>query len=196
MQEQYWQAVENNDASYDGTFYYAVTTTGIFCRPSCKSRVPKREHVRFFPDRQSALAASFRPCKRCRPDGIRLPDEEWTAELARYIDEHYAEPLTLGVLAERFYASPSHLQRTFKKVKGISPLLYLQDVRMEAAKKALLAADLPVNRIGAQVGIANAAHFATVFHKKTGVTPTEFRSNTHPNDTRSMAGMQEGGGDR
>lgn len=194
MQEQYWQAVEHNDASYDGTFYYAVTTTGIFCRPSCKSRVPKREHVRFFPDRQSALAADYRPCKRCRPDGVRLPDEEWASELTDYIDEHYAEPLTLGSLAERFYASPSHLQRTFKKIKGVSPLLYVQDVRVEAAKQALMATDVPVHRIGEQVGMANAAYFATVFHKKTGATPTEYRARMLSNDTRSIAGMQDEGG--
>ncbi|MZQ84013.1 helix-turn-helix domain-containing protein [Paenibacillus sp. 5J-6] len=178
MQDRYWQAIVANDASYDGTFYYAVKTTGIFCRPSCKSRVPKRENVRVFHDRQTAVEEHFRPCKRCRPDGLRLPDEEWIELIADHIKESYAEPITLSVLAEQFYASVYHLQRTFKRVKGITPLTYLQQQRIEAAKRLLIETNSPVNVIGAQVGIANAAHFATVFQKKTGVTPSEFRQSS------------------
>lgn len=178
MQDRYWQAIVANDASYDGTFYYAVKTTGIFCRPSCKSRVPKRENVRVFHDRQTAAAEHFRPCKRCRPDGLRLPEEEWIELIADHIKVSYAEPITLSVLADQFYASVYHLQRTFKRVKGITPLTYLQQQRIEAAKRLLIETNSPVNVIGAQVGIANAAHFATVFQKKTGVTPSEFRQSS------------------
>ncbi|MDD9266934.1 bifunctional transcriptional activator/DNA repair enzyme AdaA [Paenibacillus sp. GCM10023248] len=175
MQERYWQAIVSNDAAYDGTFYYAVTTTGIFCRPSCKSRVPKREHVRIFGNRQAAAAENFRPCKRCRPDGMRLPDEEWTDLIAGYIAESYAEPITLAVLADHFYASIYHLQRTFKRVKGVTPLTYLQQTRVDAAKRLLLETEMPVSMVGGRVGIGNAAHFATLFQKKTGLTPTEYR---------------------
>lgn len=106
---------------------------------------------------------------------MRLPDEEWIELIASYIKESYAEPITLSVLAEQFYASVYHLQRTFKRVKGVTPLTYLQQQRMEAAKRLLIETDKPVNVIGAEVGIANAAHFATVFQKKTGVTPSEYR---------------------
>ncbi|MGO4497402.1 bifunctional transcriptional activator/DNA repair enzyme AdaA [Paenibacillus sp. 2RAB27] len=175
MQERYWQAIVANDAAYDGTFYYAVATTGIFCRPSCKSRLPKREHVRIFHHSQAAMAASFRPCKRCRPDGIRLPDEAWVAEMKAHIEEHFAEPLSLATLSEHFYASTYHLQRTFKRVAGVTPLMYIQEVRLAAAKKLLITTDMPVQVIGSRVGMANAAHFATLFQKRTGLTPTEFR---------------------
>ncbi|MBP1965873.1 AraC family transcriptional regulator of adaptative response / methylphosphotriester-DNA alkyltransferase methyltransferase [Paenibacillus aceris] len=175
MQDRYWQAIVANDTAYDGKFYYAVKTTGIFCRPSCKSRLPKRENVRVFHDRQEAVAEHYRPCKRCRPDGIRLPDEEWIELIADHMKEDYAEPLTLSVLAEHFYASVYHLQRTFKRVKGVTPLTYLQQLRIEAAQRLLIETDKPVNVIGAQVGIANAAHFATLFQKKTGFTPSEYR---------------------
>lgn len=72
MQDIYWNAVKNSDPSYDGVFFYAVTTTNIFCRPSCKSRLPKREHVMFFRTKEEAKSKGFRPCKRCRPD-----DETW-----------------------------------------------------------------------------------------------------------------------
>lgn len=175
MQERYWQAIVANDAAYDGTFYYAVATTGIFCRPSCKSRLPKREHVRIFHHQQAAIAENFRPCKRCRPDGIRLPDEEWVAQMQTFIEEHYAEHLSLAMLSEHFYASTYHLQRTFKRVAGVTPLTYMQQARIAGAKKLLLTTDLPVHVIGEQVGMPNAAHFATLFQKRTGLTPTEFR---------------------
>ncbi|NQX69468.1 methylphosphotriester-DNA--protein-cysteine methyltransferase family protein [Paenibacillus alba] len=175
MHERFWQAIVTNDAAYDGTFYYAVMTTGIFCRPSCKSRAPKRENVRIFIDRQGAMAENYRPCKRCRPDGIRLPDEEWVMLMKAHIEERYAEPLTLTILADQFYASVYHLQRTFKRVLGVTPLMYLQQVRIEAAKRLLHETDQAVNAIGVQVGMPNAAHFATLFQKKTGLTPTEFR---------------------
>ena len=84
-----WRAIVGNDPSYDGQFYYAVKTTGIFCRPSCKSRPPNRENIGFFLTAEQALAAQFRPCKRCKPTGQRLPDEEWIAMVTVYIDRHY-----------------------------------------------------------------------------------------------------------
>ncbi len=175
MNGEYWQAIVANDKTYDGKFWYAVKTTGIFCRPSCKSRLPNQEHVLIFTTKQEALSANFRPCKRCRPDGVWLPEEEWAQHIARHLEENYAEPLTLAVLAEQFFASTYHLQRTFKRVTGITPLAYLQEVRVVAAKRLLIESDLAINAVGAQVGIANAAHFATLFLKKTGLTPSEFR---------------------
>ncbi len=67
-QDEMWLAVSQNDASADGLFFYAVSSTGVFCRPSCKSRRPKRENVRYFKTAEQAMAAGFRPCKRCRSD--------------------------------------------------------------------------------------------------------------------------------
>lgn len=75
IEEGLWEAIVNNDSSYNGVFYYGVITTGIFCRPSCKSKCPLKEHVRIFESTDEAISADFRPCKRCRPDGARLPDE-------------------------------------------------------------------------------------------------------------------------
>lgn len=76
MKEHLWKAIVNGDLSYDGRFFYGVNTTGVFCRPSCNSRKPKREHVRIFSTIREAMAAGFRPCKRCRPDLPRCPGEE------------------------------------------------------------------------------------------------------------------------
>lgn len=175
MKEELWQAIISNDASYDGKFFYGVATTGIFCRPSCKSRNPNKEHVKIFDSAEQALAKQFRPCKRCKPDGLRLPDEDWVLQIVRTIEQLYTEPLTLDSLADRLHGSPYHLQRTFKKIRGITPAEYIQEIRLKAAKKLLTESRLPITEVGLQSGFSNAAYFATVFLKKTGVSPSEYR---------------------
>ncbi|SCA86975.1 Ada regulatory protein/6-O-methylguanine-DNA methyltransferase [Bacillus glycinifermentans] len=170
-----WRAIVENDSSYDGVFYYAVKTTGVFCRPSCKSRVPHIDNVRIFPNAQKALSEGYRPCKRCNPDGPLLPDEELAERAALIIGERYHEPLTLSELAEMCHASPFHLQRTFKRIKGVSPLEYMSRKRICEAGKLLAASDETIAQIAAKVGIANADYFSALFKKKTGQTPTSFR---------------------
>ncbi|ARW09061.1 Bifunctional transcriptional activator/DNA repair enzyme AdaA [Bacillus atrophaeus] len=100
LPDEKWNAIVNNDSSYDGEFYYAVKTTGIFCRPSCKSRVPNKENVRIFQTAEQALGEKFRPCKRCKPNGLRLPDEDWVTQIKEFIDCSYSESLTLDKLAD------------------------------------------------------------------------------------------------
>jgi AraC family transcriptional regulator of adaptative response / methylphosphotriester-DNA alkyltransferase methyltransferase len=115
LTEERWQAIIGNDASYDFKFFYAVKSTGIFCRPSCKSKVPNRANVRIFRTAAEAIREEFRPCKRCKPTGERLPDREWVDAIARYMERHYDSAMTLNMLAEMFHGSPYHLHRTFKK---------------------------------------------------------------------------------
>ncbi|WP_246131936.1 bifunctional transcriptional activator/DNA repair enzyme AdaA [Paenibacillus hemerocallicola] len=175
LTEEKWQAIINNDASYDNRFFYAVKSTGIFCRPSCKSRPPKKENVRVFPNAEQALAEQFRPCKRCKPNGLRLPDDDWVDQISQYIDSNYGETLTLETLADMCHGSPYHLHRTFKRIKGITPVEYVQHTRMAKAKECLSRSDQPVADIAMAVGIPNASYFITLFKKRTGRTPAEYR---------------------
>lgn len=175
VSDEQWQAIANNDSSYDGQFFYAVKTTGIFCRPSCKSRVPKRENIGFFENADQALAAHFRPCKRCKPTRQRLPDEEWIAFITEYVNSHCDETLTLEVLALLSHGTPYHLHRTFKKIKGMTPVDYIQHVRIEKAKMLLTTFDDSVAEVGESVGLSNTPYFITLFKRKTGQTPEAYR---------------------
>ncbi|MCY8535713.1 bifunctional transcriptional activator/DNA repair enzyme AdaA [Bacillus vallismortis] len=175
VSDEQWQAIVHNDASYDGQFFYAVKTTGIFCRPSCKSRLPKRENIGYFENTDQAQAAHFRPCKRCKPTGQRSPDEEWIAFITEYVDRHCDEKLTLDVLALLSHGTPYHLHRTFKKIKGITPVDYIQHVRIEKAKTLLATFDDPVSEVGKSVGLSNTSYFITLFKRKTGETPEAYR---------------------
>lgn len=175
MTDTMWRAILLNDSTYDGSFYYAVKTTGIFCRPSCKSRPPSKEHVSIFRNAEHAMSNRFRPCKRCKPDGLKLPEEEWVDQVAEWINAHYSEAITLQSLADMIHGSPYHLQRTFKRIKGVTPAQYTQQVRMAKAKQLLTETDQTVMDVAIAVGIPNAAHFATLFQQKTGFKPSDYR---------------------
>ncbi len=175
LTEEQWQAITQNDARFDEIFIYAVKSTGIFCRPSCKSRDPKKENVRIFNDAAEAIANGFRPCKRCKPGGLRLPDEEWVIQIGEYIDEHFREPLTLEILADMCHGSPYHLQRTFKRITGLTPVEYIQNARISRAMYELTTTDKSVAEIGLSVGLPNPSYFITLFKMKTGQTPKQYR---------------------
>ncbi|MDZ5606368.1 bifunctional transcriptional activator/DNA repair enzyme AdaA, partial [Bacillus pseudomycoides] len=159
-------------------------TTGIFCRPSCKSRTPNKNNVRIFLNAQQALSEKFRPCKRCKPNGLKLPDEDWVTQIIKYIENNYRQPLTLEILADMCHGSPYHLQRTFKRMKGITPLEYIQQIRITKAMQYLTDTNQTIMEIGFAVGVPNTAHFATLFKRKTGYTPTEYRKMNHINEVQ------------
>ena len=119
-----WESVLRRDRSADAHLLYGVTTTGVYCRPSCPSRRPKRDNVAFFSSPDAAERAGFRACQRCHPNLAKSTDR--AVDRARdYIDRHIAdlsdERITLDVLGAEAGLSPSHLQRKFKQVLGLTP---------------------------------------------------------------------------
>lgn len=136
-----WQAVQSRDRAGDGVFVYAVQTTGVYCRPSCASRQPRRENVRFFALPAAAEAVGFRPCKRCCQQQAALSDPRaaLVQAVCVHIDAHLDQPgqLTLAALADRFAYAPRHLTEVFGRVLGITPRQYAEARRMEALRRSL-----------------------------------------------------------
>lgn len=120
-----WRAVETRDRGADGSFFIAVKTTGIYCRPGCHSRTPRRENVRYFDTGDEARKAGFRPCKRCRPDEPSRRDDAVKRVIAacRRIEDSDPPP-SLSELAEEAGLSPWHFQRVFTGMVGVSPKRY------------------------------------------------------------------------
>jgi AraC family transcriptional regulator, regulatory protein of adaptative response / methylated-DNA-[protein]-cysteine methyltransferase len=131
-----WNAVLARDASRDGSFVFAVRSTGIYCRPSCPARRPRREQVSFFQLPEAAEHAGFRACRRCHPRRAQTDDPqiELVRRICHAIDEHDEEPLTLKTLSTETGVSAHHLQRTFKDVMGISPRQYAESRRLDQFK--------------------------------------------------------------
>src|SRR5438105_2056444 len=131
-----WNAVLARDASRDGSFVFAVRSTGIYCRPSCPARRPHREQVKFFQLPEAAEREGFRACRRCHPRRARSADPrlELARRICHAIDEHDEEPQTLQNLSAQMGMSAHHLQRTFKEVMGITPRQYAESQRLRKFK--------------------------------------------------------------
>jgi AraC family transcriptional regulator of adaptative response/methylated-DNA-[protein]-cysteine methyltransferase len=134
-----WKALASRDSAADGTFVYAVTSTGIYCRPSCPSRRPRADRVRFFDTTTEARQAGFRACKRCRPDtvGLAQPGIEAVRRASAYLATHADQTVTLGHLGRVAAMSPHHLQRRFKAIVGLSPREFQSAVRAGRLRTSL-----------------------------------------------------------
>lgn len=170
-----WQAVINNDTAYDNQFVYAVRTTGVYCRPSCKSRRPKRENVEFFTGLADAQQAGYRACRKCQPNQPADAKTERIAQVCAYIQQHAPDgTITLQQLADEFHVSQYHLQRTFKAVVGVSPREYADSVRMESFKGHLREGDRVTDAIyGAGYGSSSRLYEQVNAHF--GIAPASYR---------------------
>ena len=167
-------ALAARDKTYDDRFFYAVVTTGVFCRPSCGARPARPENLRFFPDADSALAAGFRPCKRCRPTDI-APGLIQLVDVAKYIEAHAEERLTLDGLAKRAALSPSRFQRVFKAAFGVSPKAYQDAVRMKRFKASLKEGDDITGAIFS-AGFGSISRVYGESARNIGMTPRAYRA--------------------
>jgi AraC family transcriptional regulator of adaptative response/methylated-DNA-[protein]-cysteine methyltransferase len=170
-----WSAVIARDAAHDGKFVFAVSTTGVYCRPSCAARRPKRGNVTFFTLPEEAEKAGFRACLRCRP---RLPSghpqSDFAKKICRYIEQHLDEPLTLERLGREFGQSPFHLQRRFKAALGITPREYADSCRMGQLKRNLQAGD-NVTRAMYDAGYGSSSRLYEKTASQLGMTPDNYR---------------------
>lgn len=169
-----WQAVCERDTRADGQFVFAVLTTGICCRPSCRSRRAQRENVRFFADVAAAVAAGFRPCKRCQPDKDYPQQQrvDKVAQACRLLEQD--APLTLEALAGQLAMSPFHFHRLFKSVTGMTPKAWQQAWREQRLREAL-EQGIPVTRAALAAGFPDSSSYYRQADAALGMTASQFR---------------------
>jgi AraC family transcriptional regulator, regulatory protein of adaptative response / methylphosphotriester-DNA alkyltransferase methyltransferase len=179
--EDKWKAVVNCDNHYDGLFYYAVKTTGIFCRPSCKAKIPLRKNVLFFDSSEKALKEGFRPCKMCRPDitdSIYEPNKELLKITNEILTNCYIKVPSLNDIARELGISHSHLVRLYKEHYGFTPKEYIVKIKVNKARELLCETDLDITTIAYEVGYRSISNFYKCFKEHTGSSPKEFRKNS------------------
>jgi AraC family transcriptional regulator of adaptative response/methylated-DNA-[protein]-cysteine methyltransferase len=161
----------------DGVFFFAVITTGVYCRPSCPSRRPRRENVIFFQRRDAAERAGFRACLRCQPEreNTRDAQSELVEKICRYLQRHLDEGVTLDGLSRQLNLSPFHLQRTFKGATGITPRGYADFCRLESFKGGLRQGR-PVTTALYDAGYGSSSRLYERAAAQLGMTPTAYRS--------------------
>jgi AraC family transcriptional regulator, regulatory protein of adaptative response / methylated-DNA-[protein]-cysteine methyltransferase len=170
-----WQAVLARDAREDGKFVFAVSSTGVYCRPSCAAKRPRRANVTFFAQPDQAEKAGYRACLRCRPRAIAgHGTTEIVKAICRYIEQHLDEPLTLARLGSEFHQSPFHLQRTFKSVLAITPRAYADSCRMNQLKGNLRSGH-SVTRSMYDAGYSSSSRLYERTASQLGMTPDKYR---------------------
>jgi AraC family transcriptional regulator of adaptative response/methylated-DNA-[protein]-cysteine methyltransferase len=171
-----WQAVARRDRAADGVFYYSVLTTGVYCRPSCAARLPRRENVTFHATCAAAEAAGFRPCKRCRPNQASLAEHHASvvAKACRLIEGEDEMP-SLGLLARSAGMSRFHFHRVFKAVTGITPRAYADAHRAKRMRDEL-AQRATVTEAIYGAGFNSSGRFYATAPDRLGMTPTAFRA--------------------
>jgi AraC family transcriptional regulator, regulatory protein of adaptative response / methylated-DNA-[protein]-cysteine methyltransferase len=169
-----WRSVLARDRRADGTFVYAVSSTGVFCRPSCASRRPRRDRVRFFDSPVDAARAGYRPCKRCRPHVAAV--DPWPARIRQAceylgrVDGH----LSLRALAARLGGSAFHLQRNFKRLVGLTPRAYAEACRLGNVKRRLKSG-VGVTTAMMDAGYGSSSRFYERAVPKLGMSPSTYR---------------------
>jgi AraC family transcriptional regulator of adaptative response/methylated-DNA-[protein]-cysteine methyltransferase len=171
-----WAAVFARDCRADGTFVYAVVTTGVYCRPSCGARRANPKNVRFHDTWSDAERAGFRPCRRCRPDRpIAAGQTAAIVDCCRRLDARGDRP-TLTELAARVGLSPGHFQRVFKRITGVTPAAYAAAARRARVREALAARGRTVTDAIYDAGFGSGGRFYEASGDLLGMTPTAYRA--------------------
>ncbi|TYQ26568.1 bifunctional DNA-binding transcriptional regulator/O6-methylguanine-DNA methyltransferase Ada [Pseudanabaena sp. UWO310] len=179
-----WEAIIASNPPAEGANFYAVKTTGIYCRPQCKSRIPKPNNIQFFATTTEAEAAGFRPCKRCQPhtDSPQTEREQLIAKICKTI-EASAEMLSLNELAQMAGLSPYHFQRVFKQIVGVTPKDYAKGDRAKRLRDRL-PQDRSITNTLYAVGYESSSSFYTEAPHILGMKPKEYKQGAQNQEIR------------
>jgi AraC family transcriptional regulator, regulatory protein of adaptative response / DNA-3-methyladenine glycosylase II len=192
--DRFWRAIGACDPRFDGWIFCAVTSTGIYCRPSCPARTPKRENVRFFPTAAAAQAAGFRACKRCRPDATPgSPEWDLRADLVgramRLIADGVVDREGVGGLAERLGYTKRHIHRELVAVVGAGPLALARAQRAQTARILLETTSLPATEVCFAAGFQSVRQFNATVQEVFASTPTGLRARARKYGRPEDSGM-------
>lgn len=177
--ETMWQAIVECNISFDSRFIYAVKTTNIYCRPSCRSKTPNQQNVSFFTKPAEAEKEGYRACKRCQPqlnDGSYEPYDQVITDTIAILNKNYNKRLLLGDLALQVGVSRFHLNRIFKDKTGTTPRIYKEKVRIEKAKELFISSSASSSEVCYLIGYESLSSFYKAFQKHVGYPPKEFRN--------------------
>lgn len=169
-----WAAVVARDREQDGRFVYAVATTGVYCKPSCASRRALRTNVRFYADPNAAEEGGYRACLRCEPRATESSAERAVARARAFVESHLDEPLPLANIARAAAMSAMHLQRTFKRLVGVSPRQYAAALRADRLKSHLRTG-ATVSRATFDAGYGASSRAYDAATSQLGMTPGAYR---------------------
>ncbi|HZQ90391.1 MAG TPA: bifunctional DNA-binding transcriptional regulator/O6-methylguanine-DNA methyltransferase Ada [Terriglobales bacterium] len=170
-----WRAVMERDHNFDRRFVYAVHSTGVFCRPSCPSRRPRREQVSFYNDAPSAAGAGYRPCLRCHPAAAEPQAEAQLRRVCDYIDAHIDSPFRLADAARAARLSSAQAQRAFMRLLGITPRAFA-DARRVALLKRRLRNGSDVTSAVYDAGYGSSSRVYERASSHFGMTPATYRA--------------------
>ncbi|WP_099160068.1 bifunctional transcriptional activator/DNA repair enzyme AdaA [Virgibacillus ndiopensis] len=170
-----WEKIIACDHKYDGLFFTAVKTTKIYCRPSCRSRKPKKENVEFYFDINEVESAGFRACKRCQPEVEYSPNIQLVRDTITFLVNHYKNHLCLKDIADEVGISPFYLERIFKEETGDTPRIYLEKIRVDKAAYLLRSTSQTNLEICYGVGFQSTSNFYKVFRSWNNCSPSEYR---------------------
>ncbi|WP_235883163.1 bifunctional transcriptional activator/DNA repair enzyme AdaA [Metabacillus sediminilitoris] len=174
--EEMWEKIIACDSKYDGLFFTAVKTTKIYCRPSCRSRKPKKINVEFFYDIKEVEKAGFRACKRCQPESDHSPHIELVRNVVAFLVNHYKQKLELQDIANHVGVSSYYLERLFKQETSETPRTYLEKIRVDKAAYLLTSTDRTNLEICYEVGFQSPSNFYKVFRRLKNSSPSEYRT--------------------
>lgn len=174
--DEMWEKIIACDKTYDGIFFTAVITTKIYCRPSCRSRKPKKENVEFYHDINEVEKAGFRACKRCQPNVEHSPHIGLVKNVITFLVNHYKQKLVLQDVANHVGVSSYYLERLFKQETSETPRTYLEKIRVDKAAHLLKTTDRTNLEICYEVGFQSPSNFYKVFRRLNNCSPTEYRN--------------------
>lgn len=174
--DEMWEKIIACDRSYDGLFLTAVKTTKIYCRPSCRSRKPKKINVQFYYNIAEVEKSGFRACKRCQPNVDHSPQTGLVTKVMAFLVEHYKQKLVLQDIAKHVGISSFYLERLFKQETSETPRAYLERIRIDKAAFLLKNTELTNLEICYEVGFQSPSNFYKSFNRLKNCSPSEYRN--------------------